>query len=142
MTKLRGCLVLYLWCQKLPHNFMPHLPKVPKVRNSNFAPQFATPKGILPHFYQSLTSGTYVAEEKSCHNYGFKPNTCLTWSNLSNLRRGKLWQVRQQIKQPLNKTLTPNPSHGGAGTTGTRDPTSSIPSKERFNFIVAHDIFI
>jgi hypothetical protein len=95
---------------------MPHLPKVPKVRHSNFAPQFVTPKGILLHFYQSLTSGTYVAGEKSCHNYGFKPNTCLTLSNLSNLRYDKLWQVRQQTKQPLRADLVvrdPEGLHGG-----------------------------
>jgi hypothetical protein len=76
--------------KKLPHNLIPHLPKVPKVRRLNSASQFATPKRILTHFYQLLTSGAYVAGEKSCHNCGFKPNTCLTWLNLPNLRRGKL----------------------------------------------------
>jgi hypothetical protein len=62
---------------------MSHLPKIPKVRRLNSTPQFATSKRILSHFYQSLTSETYVAEYKSCHGYAFKPNTCLTWSDYS-----------------------------------------------------------
>jgi hypothetical protein len=99
-----GCLILYLRCQKLPHKFLPHkfMPHLTKVRRSNSAPQFNTPKRILPHFYRSLTSVTYVAGEKSCHNYGFKPNTYLTWSKLCNIRRGKLWQVSQQTKTVLS----------------------------------------
>jgi hypothetical protein len=42
---------------------MPHLPKVPKLRRLNFAPQFATSNGILPYFYKILTSETYVGGE-------------------------------------------------------------------------------
>jgi hypothetical protein len=32
----------------------------------------------------------YTAGEKSCHNCGYKPNTCLTQTNLLELRRSKL----------------------------------------------------
>jgi hypothetical protein len=78
-------LVLDLKCQKLPHNFISHFPKVTKVKRSNYAPQFAMSKVILPHFYKSLMSRTCVVGEKSCHKSGFKPNTCLTWSNMLTL---------------------------------------------------------
>lgn len=53
---------------------MLYLPKMPKVRRSNYAPQFVMPHIILLHFYKSLMSGTYIAKEKSCHKGGFKEN--------------------------------------------------------------------
>jgi hypothetical protein len=60
-----------------------------KVRRLNSAPQFATFKRILPHFYKLLMSETYVAGEIFCYNCGYKPNTYLSLSNLSNLSHGK-----------------------------------------------------
>jgi hypothetical protein len=88
----------------MPHNFMPHLPKVTNVRRSNYVPQFVTSKRILLYFYKSLTN---VEGEKSCHTCGLKPNTYLTWSNLPNLRRDKLWQLRQQTKHPVREFMGP-----------------------------------
>jgi hypothetical protein len=79
---------------------MSHLHKVSKLRCSNSAPQFAMSKKILPHFYKALTSETYIGGEKCYHSRGFKPNICLPLSNLPNFRRSKLWQVKQQTKQP------------------------------------------
>jgi hypothetical protein len=76
---LRGCLAVYLRCKKISTHFKPHLSHV---RHFNSAPKFATSKWILPHFYISLTSETYAAWEKSCHNCGYKPNTYLTRSDL------------------------------------------------------------
>jgi hypothetical protein len=55
-------------------------------------------KKILQRFYKLLTSVTYVTNF-SCHTYGYKQNIDLIRSNIFNLRRGKLYQVRQQIKQ-------------------------------------------
>jgi hypothetical protein len=77
----RACLIVYLRCQKLSH-FLPHLPKV---RRSNSVQHLGRPKVILPHFSKSLISGTYALGEKSCHKCGYKPNTCLTRLNLTNL---------------------------------------------------------
>jgi hypothetical protein len=47
---------------------MPHLSKMSKVRRLNYAPQFVTSKGILPHFYRSSMSETYVEGENFYHN--------------------------------------------------------------------------
>jgi hypothetical protein len=54
-----------VWSYTYAHNFMPHLLKMFKVRRSNYTPQFTTSNGILPHFCQLLTSGTYVAGKKN-----------------------------------------------------------------------------
>jgi hypothetical protein len=60
------------------------------VRRSKSTSLYDMPKRIAPHFYQSLTSGTYAAGEKLCYNCGYKPNAHLTRSNLFNLSCGKM----------------------------------------------------
>jgi hypothetical protein len=88
----QGAIVIYF----LPHLF--------KVRCSKSLPHLGMPKTkrISSHFYKSLRSGTSISIEKSCHNNGYKSNTCLSQSNLPNIRRWKPWQVRQYTKHALN----------------------------------------